>query len=546
MRFVAFLFVGLSVLVAKPLEAREIVYAAESHDTSVTIYRDPDRGEREEMDADDPRGFAMISETRRVTLPAGESTIRFIGVAEGMIGVSAIVTGLPGGTIEMNRNAELLSPAALVNGTLGNRVTITRTNPATGEAVSQPAIVRTRADGGLVLQIGSGFEAVRCAGLPESLRFSRVPEGLSAKPVFSIDTRDESGGSYEVTLTYLAWGFDWQANYVAMMEEGGRSEEFGLDMLSWLTVLNDNGQSFDNANLLVVAGRLNIDSDYERMARSPTGEPLRLTCYPFGSTAAGSPIVNPASPMSLYAIAPAPAPTDAIVVTATRRESRLQDSPMAVTAMSSEVMEASEEELGDLKLYRVPERVNVAAQSTKQIAFLNREEVEAGFVYSLGCSPRFRNRNEGAPGVRNANILLVTRNDEERGLGVALPQGALNLFEPSRVGPMLVSSNFLRDYAVGQEIELRVGTSGKVSATCEPLVRIPENGDPPRRRAMQSSVSNDNDHPVLVRVVFGRSGVWNINWRGGETRIKDGMIIGEITVPADSEVTLNWSATSTG
>ena len=42
-----------------------------------------------------------------------------------MVGVSAIVTGLPGGTIEKNRNAELLSPAALVNGALGNRVTIT-------------------------------------------------------------------------------------------------------------------------------------------------------------------------------------------------------------------------------------------------------------------------------------------------------------------------------------------------------------------------------------------------------------------------------------
>ncbi len=80
-----------------------------------------------------PRGFAMISETRTVTLPPGRSTLRFEGVAEGMVAVSAIVTGLPGGTIEKNRNADLLSPAALLDGTLGNRVRITRTNPATGK-----------------------------------------------------------------------------------------------------------------------------------------------------------------------------------------------------------------------------------------------------------------------------------------------------------------------------------------------------------------------------------------------------------------------------
>src|SRR5690554_960957 len=106
------------------------------------------------MNRDWPRGFAMITETRTVTLPPGESTIRFTGVAEGMVAVSAIVTGLPGGTIEKNRNADLLSPAALVDGTLGNRVVVTRTNLATGEPVAEEAIVRRwrtgAADGGRV------------------------------------------------------------------------------------------------------------------------------------------------------------------------------------------------------------------------------------------------------------------------------------------------------------------------------------------------------------------------------------------------------------
>jgi len=143
------IFLLLSALACAALPgavaAREVVDASAPVDLSVTIYRDPDRSQKGQMNRNWPQGFAMISETRDVTLPRGASTIRFEGVAEGMVAVSAIVTGLPSGTIEKNRNADVLSPAALVDGTLGNRVTITRTDPATGNPSSQSAIIRSRA-----------------------------------------------------------------------------------------------------------------------------------------------------------------------------------------------------------------------------------------------------------------------------------------------------------------------------------------------------------------------------------------------------------------
>ncbi|MCL4673867.1 MAG: hypothetical protein KJZ64_13270, partial [Sphingomonadaceae bacterium] len=248
-------------------------------------------------------------------------------------------TGLPGGTIEKNRNAELLSPAALVNGALGNRVTITRTNPATGKAVSEQAVVRTRADGGLVLQTGQGFEAVRCAGLPEGLTFDRIPKGLSPSPVFTIDTRDKTGGTYTVTLTYLAWGFDWQANYVATLAEPRADGEFTMRLLSWLTLLNDNGQSFPDAELMVIAGTLNVTSDFEDLAEPPVAEPLRLTCYPFGSTAAGSPVPFYGSYPPPPPPPPPPAPaayaeSDSIVVTGARMARKSFDAASPISVVS--------------------------------------------------------------------------------------------------------------------------------------------------------------------------------------------------------------------
>lgn len=534
----AVLAATLATILAAPLAAREVVEASAPVDLSVTIYRDPDRSPDERLTRAAPGGLALISETRRVTLPPGEATVRFDGVAEGMIGVSAIVTGLPGGTIEKNRSAALLSPAALVDGTLGNRVTVTRTNPATGAVVSESAIVRTRADGGLVLQTAAGFEALRCAGLPERLGFAGVPAGLSAHPVFAVDTVSPAGGTFEVTLTYLAWGFDWQADYVASLSEKAAGEEFDLGLLSWLTLVNDNGQSFPAARLQIVAGRLNLESDYAALARPPVGAPLSLTCYPLGSTAAGLPL-----PEDAPVPPPPPAPmmaapgmmADAVVVTGARLQSR---------EMASAVVTASEEDLGDLKLFRVPGRVDVAAKGMKQVAFLDRQGVKARLLYQARCAPEMLlpepagagPPDDAEPPFQPAGMLLVTRNEEQKGLGIALPQGQMALFEPGPRGPALAARARLRDYGRGQEIELELGESAQVFARCGVL----EVGAARGWRRMEARLANANPHPVRLRLELSRAGDGDVRFAGRKVAIRNGWQTVELVLPAGSEARYAW------
>lgn len=529
--------IGLAVLAA-PVAARDVVDASEPDKLAVTVYRDPARSEGDRMNTDWPRGFAMISETRRVTLPPGKSTIRFTGVAEGMVAVSAIVTGLPGGTIEKNRNAELLSPAALVNGMLGNRITITRTNPATGVASSEEAIVRTRADGGLVLQTSQGYEAVRCAGIPERLTFPSVPEGLSAKPVFTIDTRDETGGTYDITLSYLAWGFDWQAHYVATLDEGRDDDnKVSMRVLSWLTVLNDNGQSFADAELMAVAGKLNIVTDMQQLADPPVAAPLRLTCYPFGSTARGTPFAPPPPPpppppMAAYADA------EAIVVTGARAKGAVMESAVAIQAV--------EEQLGDLKLYRVPERVSVNAQGLKQVAFLNKQDVQGEFLYVAYCDPGdMFDLIEDERDMETTGILLATRNVEGKGLGVALPMGGFTLYEPSETGPRLVGEETIRDYAVGQDVEIGLGESNQVFAECARTERIdPDDEGRPWVR-MKLFLTNANPGSVRVRANLGGANDWEVKGVRG-TRLKDGNRIFETTVSGNGRKEITFRMRRSG
>ncbi len=142
----------LSMLAISPAAAQPVATSLAPDKVSVSVFRDPDRDEGGEISPNWLEGFALISETRTVDLPAGEATVRFEGVAEGMIAVSAIVTGLPGGVVQKNRDAALLSPASLLDGSLGNRVHIRRTDGATGKVTEEEAIIRSGPAGAVVLQ----------------------------------------------------------------------------------------------------------------------------------------------------------------------------------------------------------------------------------------------------------------------------------------------------------------------------------------------------------------------------------------------------------
>ncbi|QYU66085.1 hypothetical protein J4558_13850 [Leptolyngbya sp. 15MV] len=223
---------------------------------------------------------------------------------------------------------------------------------------------------------------------------------------------------------------------------------------------------------------------------------------------------------------------ESIVVTGQRVERKMLDasSPVAVVA--------GEEQLGDLKLYRVPEPVTVAAKAMKQVAFLDRQSVEARLLYRVDCTPY--GRFGGADGHGPAAMLLVTRNERGKGLGIALPQGGMAVFEPSAFGPQLVAEPDLRDYAVGQDIELALGTSTQVHARCAYAGPGEPPGEGPAWRAMRAEIANANPHPIAMRIDLGEAGQWEARWPRRTARLKDGRLVVELEIPANSIRTFDW------
>jgi hypothetical protein len=201
--------------------------------------------------------------------------------------------------------------------------------------------------------------------------------------------------------------------------------------------------------------------------------------------------------------------------------------------MSKAAMVAREEDLADLKLYRVPEPVTVAAQSQKQIAFLDEDAVKGRMLYSATCAPWRLAEDPVAAG-----ILLATVNDRAHGLGRALPTGGLTVFESAARGEMLAGEQRLRDYAAGQDVELELGESAQVFARCTVAGRDGEH-KPGERVTMLATLTNANPSSATLRLTLG-GGAARIGGLKG-VKLKDGAHLYETTIPANGRRTVRWT-----
>lgn len=525
------------ILPASAWAGPQVVISREVSDVAVTVYRDPYRTER--MNAAWPGGYALITETRTIVVPRGDSQIRFENVSEGLLPETAIVTGLPSGVREKNRDARLISPAGLVDAYLKRRVLLRRTDLATGKIREQIVIIQSGPDGGVILQTADGVEALHCSGLPERITYDGVPDALTARPTLSILTHADRPVTATIQLTYMAQGFDWSANYVGQVAADGNK----IGLFAWLTVANGGQQSFRDARLQVIAGKAN-----KRENNPPPPPPsawLDLQCWPADVTST--------SPKQVFTRLPLPAGPDLtafntvgtnapgsfetrkqrrarekaeraayadnnadVVVTGSRigatgrRSERLRFAPLPapvmappppapepamdmaspVTVVSS--AQAKVETLGDLKLYRVPMRVTVAAQAQKQVAMLVQPGAAFRRVYIVdltsGATP--------ARTVRATPFELRAHNVVNDGLGAPLPAGTVALFARGAGRDLYAGEAPIDDLAVGEDVALRFGDSPDVNWTLTRIV------DAKNKEQWRVDVSNARDTPASAELTL--------------------------------------------
>lgn len=386
-------------------------------------------------------GFAFITETRTIDLPAGPATVKFRDVTSTMVPQTADIQGLPAGVIERNFDYYFLSPGSLLAKSIGETVRLVRTDPKTGKPTEQDAVVRSGPNGA-VFEINGKFEALRCSGLPEKLVFDHLPGGLADTPTLSVRTTAPTAGRYTVKLSYIATGLNWSADYIAHILPG--TDKLALN--GWLTLANFSTTRFPNAPVDVVAGKLQTTGDDQSVKAAPLA--FAENCWPMNIDWAkrlallnsNSISVGTGAPMAIMA-APRQDANETVVVTAEKR------------------IEARQ--LGDYKLYPLPEPTTVAAQQTKQVQFLDQEDVPFERLYRYDVADDARESDVDAP----ATVLLRLQNRADAGLGKPLPAGGVSVFEQGTDGlSVFVGQNAIRDMAVGLPVEVETGRAPDVRA----------------------------------------------------------------------------------
>ncbi|NLS25310.1 hypothetical protein S2M10_02740 [Sphingomonas sp. S2M10] len=203
---------------------------------------------------------ALVQDVRMLDLAAGRVRQEFPDVSAQIRPATVTLAGPGIGIVEQNFDFDLLTPYKLMEKAVGSVVTIVRTNPATGAETREQARVLS-ANGGIVLQIGPRIEVLRDDGLPVRVIFDKVPENLRARPTLSVTLQVASGGRVPATLSYLTPGLGWTSDYVMLFDEA----KSAIDLQGWITLTNNTGTTYTNADVTLVAGAPSGNTGFSRL-----------------------------------------------------------------------------------------------------------------------------------------------------------------------------------------------------------------------------------------------------------------------------------------
>jgi hypothetical protein len=420
--------------------------------------------------------LALVQDVRRMDVPAGRTRIEFKDVSAAIRPETVTLTGSGIGIVEQNFDYDLLTPAKMMEKMVGKQIKIVRTIPGTGKEISETATVLSVNDG-VILKIGDRIEALRDDGIPTRVVFSSIPENLRASPTLSVTVDTASAGARDLILQYLTTGLSWNADYVVAFDE----DKSLLNIQGWVTVRNTSGTSFKNAKIEVVAGNVSLS---------------------------GSDQLQPWQRQQFNVDANRSAGTES----------------------------ANAETIADYLIYPLAEDVTVADNQTKQVGFINMQNVKAGKTYEYSAS---RFASEANP--QHVSSVLRFANSEN-----ALPAGTVRVYMRDQAGEnKFVGENTLGHTPASSDIMIKLGEAFDVTAQ-PTLLSTEKESDTRYRYSMSYSFKNARSKPVTVE--FRQSGLWGNSTIDKEsipsTRIDAGTVEWSVPVSAHGETVLTYTLDS--
>ncbi|NBX15910.1 MAG: DUF4139 domain-containing protein [Proteobacteria bacterium] len=373
-------------------------------------------------------GRAMIRDRRKISFEKGKSALEIQDVSGKMRAETARfrVPEAAGDVVvlEQNLESDLISPQNILEKFLGKKITLIKTHPTNGTESFETAEVLAVKDG-VVLKTKDRIET----GLSGRFAFPELPAGLRSEPTLSLVIDSKKRGEQEVELDYLSDGVTWRADYIAELN----AEENSTHLTGLVTLNNQSGTSFRNAQLQLIAGDVRVVGD--KFARNRSAK-----------------VYTQAMAMDSYSASETPAA-------------------------------AAADSFFEYHMYSIPRRTNVLSNQTKQITLLQSPEVESRkeivftssghnyFSAEQDFSEASDEDGESGPdapelGVPVAGgVFLVFENDKDSKIGLPLPEGIVRVYKKDKSGvSQFIGEDKVKHTPEGERVRIRLGRSFDVSA----------------------------------------------------------------------------------
>jgi hypothetical protein len=200
--------------------------------------------------------LAVVRDVRPIEFEKGRQTVRFTQVAARIDPTSVHFKPMnesePIRLLEQNYEFDLVNSDALMRRYLNQMVVASlKEGPTlTGTLLSNQGSV-------LILERSDGRVVTINPAQISSIEYPALPQGLITEPTLVWLVNSDTEGQKACEISYITHGMNWQAEYVAVVNK----EDTRLDLGAWVSIENESGATFENAQLKLVAGDVHVVRD---------------------------------------------------------------------------------------------------------------------------------------------------------------------------------------------------------------------------------------------------------------------------------------------
>jgi len=457
-------FIGASLLVLSTTNtyAQPVTTSSAAIETTISAYQGP---------------ASLFQETHIVKLNSGPQIINISNLPN-TISPESIMLDLPKNVTSSSYSyaPSDVTPQGLLRKMIGKNIGWATVNPSTGkETIRQGKLIST--SNGTIIKFPEGI-ALNPIGRPvisDWPKNAMLGNGIRIKA-------NASEGDAAIGLGYLASHFSWGATYVITLQGEDTTAKLGGN----ISIINNSGHDFKNANLRLIAGHINM--------RAPR-------------------------PMMRAANA---------------------EMAMASAPMADGISESSAQ---DTHIYTLEGKHHITNSTVETIPFISSDDLKIRKKYVLTGYVRNNPEPSGDEGqFVTPEIRFSIRNDKAAGLGEALPAGTVRVMAMQDGVPMLLGEDRITNTPVGEQINLRTGRAFDVTAKRKQTSFKQGNDRHNFEASYEITLSNNKSTGVVVEMVERLPGLWKITDENLRHVKRDtASAVWSVPVPANGTITLGYS-----